>query len=227
MSTQHWFIPWVRSLFSAWRVHRSELRGLTKKNWTENEWKSRKCPKKNSERASESWRTVDQDTLKIKESLAAWRETREIERWLSTVWFTVGRHVFIVEMFQMINLTEYLHTSSAKSHHPQSHSHLPKQSEVSLPQMHCGSGGSLETDGDAGCLQMVYGPSVCGSLCRIWGFLLWNKSKSFCSYSGCLVVERISIWVWSNRTKEASLSAFINEKVPWGSTQPCVKPFLY
>ena len=31
MSTQHWFIPWVRSLFSAWRVHRSELSGLTQK----------------------------------------------------------------------------------------------------------------------------------------------------------------------------------------------------
>jgi len=27
--------------------------------------KSRKCPKKNSERASESWRTADQDTLKV------------------------------------------------------------------------------------------------------------------------------------------------------------------
>jgi len=40
-------------------VHSSELSGLTKKN---------------SERPSESWRTIDQDTLKIK-SLAIWMET--------------------------------------------------------------------------------------------------------------------------------------------------------
>jgi len=62
---------WVRSLFSAWMVHRVAQPRKNTLLWkcsgtrTENEGKSRKCPKKNSERASGSWRTVDQDTLKV------------------------------------------------------------------------------------------------------------------------------------------------------------------
>lgn len=36
-------------------------------SWTENEWKTAKCPKKNFDRPSESWRTTtDQDHFKFK-----------------------------------------------------------------------------------------------------------------------------------------------------------------
>lgn len=78
MCRQHWFIPWIRSLFNAGMIHRSGLSGSKKKKKTRTILKMSHCPKRISERLSETLENYYSIPLTKKSLEAKYREMRRL-----------------------------------------------------------------------------------------------------------------------------------------------------